>query len=223
MRVVWKGEQKGKKGERERKERGREEEKHSVLLGLLAGCWAGWVAFGLWEQLESQLLGQFLDHSDCMSKSGSAWHICRYGWNVPLTLGSETMCHSGRQETEPPTREGNGAPRSPVGACQCQQAALFSLAALHWVALRKYPTSGVRGVRESHMWKTVSSPSVFSTNNVVIICSSGQIWSFTVSVALLLQLVHLWFWKESVPQFNSTMSLLFISPSHTAILYVQFN
>lgn len=96
MRVVWKGKQKGKKGERQRKERGREEEKHSVLLGLLARFWAGWVAFGLWEQLKSQLL----DHSDCMSKSGSAWHICRYGWNVPLTLGSETMCHSGRQETE---------------------------------------------------------------------------------------------------------------------------
>ena len=38
MRVVWKGEQKGKKGERERKERGIEEEKGSVLLGLLAGC-----------------------------------------------------------------------------------------------------------------------------------------------------------------------------------------
>ena len=37
MRVVWKGEQKGKKGERERKERGIEEEKGSVLLGLLAG------------------------------------------------------------------------------------------------------------------------------------------------------------------------------------------
>ena len=37
MRVVWKGEQKGKKGERERKERGIEEEKGSVSLGLLAG------------------------------------------------------------------------------------------------------------------------------------------------------------------------------------------
>ena len=68
---------------------------------------------------------------------------------MPLTWGSETMCHSGRQETEPQTRERNGAP-SPVGPCNVSRLPCFPSAALSGFEEVPY-LRGERGQRKPHV------------------------------------------------------------------------
>lgn len=210
MRVVWKGEQKGKKGERERKERDRG--RKGLCLAGAAGRVLSWLS-SLWPWRTTRITAPVpVSEPFQITCPNLEVHGIYAGvGECAFDLGLWNRVCSGRQETEPRTRREAELPvlwRLPMSARCPVFPGSTTLSSFEEVPYLR----GERG--ESHMWKTVSSPSVFSTS-----CSS--IWGFFSPYGCSS-------WStcgfERINAFNSTPPwACCLSPSHTAILYVQFN